>query len=198
MQMYPLAHLPLVITDRNDQAGLCVSFPTLSDLEVAVQNRNVALQHIASAYDLKTHSLLLRPTHTLADMTEFSICGLKDGWREAFDRVRTEFRKTLDLREYSRPEFQWFQDTFLHHFSFLYSKEAYDYENDRVDIEKLANDGEAFGGYDTLILWHQYPRLGVDKRTQRDFFRDYPGSLSGLADTISAAFLSHRKLQYLL
>lgn len=187
MQMYDLVHLPLVITDSKDQAGLAVTFPTLSDLEVAVQNRNVTLWHLTSDRDLKTHSLSLRPNHVLADMADFSICGLKEGWREAFDRTRSEFRKTLNLQEYLRPEFQWFQDTFLHHFSFLYSKEAYDYENNRVDIEKLTKDGEAFGGYDTLTLWHQYPRLGVDKRTQWDFFRDYPKGLCGLADTISAA-----------
>lgn len=187
MQMYAQAHLPLVLTDSDDRAGLAVSFPSLSDLEVAVQNRNAELWHLASDSDLKKHSLPLRPTHILADMAEFSICGLREGWREAFGRTRTAFRKSLDLRQYRRPEFEWFRDAFLHHFSFLYSKEAYDYENNRTDIEKLAKDGEDFGGYDTVTLWHQYPRLGVDMRTQWDFFRDYPGSLSGLADTIRTA-----------
>ena len=41
MQLHPHIHLPLVITDAMDENGFAVSFPTLSVVRAAVQNRNV-------------------------------------------------------------------------------------------------------------------------------------------------------------
>lgn len=194
MQLHPLIHLPLVVTDEDDGAGFAVSFPTLSSLEVAVQNRNVDLWKISSQEGLQNHSSLLRLTDCLSDIAEFQFCGLERGWREAFARVRHNFCRELDMREYERPELKWFSDTFLHHFTFLYSKEAYDYENGRPDIGRLLKDGEEFGGYDTLTLWHQYPRLGVDSRSQWDFFRDFPGSIPGIADAVRTAHEHNAKV----
>ena len=42
-----------------------------------------------------------------------------------------------------------------------------------------------FGGFDSLVLWHAYPRIGVDDRNQFDFYRDLPGGLSGLRAAIA-------------
>lgn len=187
VSLYSCAHLPLVITDPNDEAGFAVSFPTLSDLGPAVQNRNVELWNLSSMEELQNHSLILRPGRTLADMFEISICGLKHGWREAFARTRKAFREKLDLRQYERPELQWFHNTLLHHFTFLYTREAYDYKTQKPDIDRICQDGDEFGGYDTLTFWHQYPQLGVDERTQWDFFRDFPGGIKGLNAAVAAA-----------
>lgn len=64
----------------------------------------------------------------------------------------------------------------------MYSREIYDYENDMVDIDRLLDAGEDFGGYDAVCLWHQYPRLGIDERSQWDFFEDFPGGLNGIKE----------------
>lgn len=187
MRLHPLIHLPLVLTDREDRYGLSVSFPSESDLEVAVQNRNVDFRKIANETDLEQHACLLRLNEYLADIAEFSICGLTEGWREAFRRVRRDFCSTLDMREYEREDLAWFRNTFLHHFTFLYSKEVYDYDTGRIELDRLADTGMEFGGFDTAILWHQYPRLGVDQRLQWEFFRDFPDGVKGIASAVRRA-----------
>lgn len=184
---HSLFTFPYVLTDPNDRYGFSIAFPTLSDIAPAVQNRNVDLQKISSMEELKKHRMPLRLGRELSDTFELEISALEEGWREAFAQYRRQQRSRFDLCEYSRPDLQWMRHTVLHHFTYLYSKESWDEKNGQVAIDKLLEDGEKFGGYDTLTLWHQYPRLGVDSRTQWDFFDDFPGGREGLRSIVDSA-----------
>jgi iron(II)-dependent oxidoreductase len=88
----------------------------------------------------------------------------------------------LDRSIYDRPDLRWASRAFVCHFTFMYDRSFYDPTAGRFTPERFLAEGDReFGGYDAVVLWHAYPRIGIDERNQFDFYRDMPGGLPGLA-----------------
>jgi formylglycine-generating enzyme required for sulfatase activity len=82
---------------------------------------------------------------------------------------------------YRRPEFAWVPRCFCCYFLMLCDETFYDLRAGRFTIRAFLEEGRReFGGYDAMVLWHAYPRIGLDDRNQFDFYRDLPGGLAGL------------------
>jgi len=180
--------LPLGIVDAQGKHGFSVDFPTLNELWFPwAQNRNADFYRLSSQDELLHHRIRLRPNAVLADTFELHVHRLRDGWTELFEAWRERVRGCLDLGDYRREDLRWSRDALLHHFTYIYGKEAYDYDGKKLDVERIVKQGNEFGGYDSILIWHQYPRLGVDRRDQWDFFTDYPGGIAGLRETVDRA-----------
>ena len=103
------------------------------------------------------------------------------GWRAAFDLIRAFLRAQLDLAEYSREDLQWYNEQLVQHFTFLYGREILDLERNAFDVDRFLDEGERdFGGYDGFLIWGGYPRIGIDERTQWEFYDDMPGGRAAL------------------
>lgn len=101
--------------------------------------------------------------------------------RRQLDAWRKAIRDQLDLREYSDTARQWYQKAWHEALVFMYDKSFYDFSKGRYRIDEYLDEGEReFGGYDVLLLWQSYPRLGIDRRNQFDFYREMPGGIPGL------------------
>lgn len=128
----------------------------------------------------------LREIYPLVDIEEWK--KRSKNWRNKLEEMRLQIRKKFDSTEYEREDLKWYQSAFMEGVIFLYDKSVYDRENDCYRVEKLLEEAEReFGGYDFIILWHAYPRIGIDERNQFDFYRDMPGGLNGLRDFVSRA-----------
>ena len=100
-------------------------------------------------------------------------CDLSDpDLREEMETVRTELRRKFGPIE--RPEH--LQKCFVETMAFLYDRRLYDPATQTWRIAEFLDQGEReFGGYDQVIVWQSFPRLGVDERNQFDYYRDLPG-----------------------
>jgi formylglycine-generating enzyme required for sulfatase activity len=97
-------------------------------------------------------------------------------WRQ---RKRAELRYDDSL--YRRADLAWAAQSFACSFVMLCDEQFYSLEQARYLLSAWLDEGERdFGGYDSLVLWHAYPRIGVDDRNQFDMYRDMPGGLPGL------------------
>lgn len=152
------------------------------------QNRNCDLLHKTDEMALINDWNLIRLSNEpLADVIEIRFFALSNGWEEAFRQWKRRVRSEMNLEEYQRPDLQWYRQTLFQHFTFAYSSEVFNYEDGRFDLDRLLDQGVEFGGYDSVILWFQYPRLGVDERKQWEFNHDIPDGVPGLKRLAAAA-----------
>jgi hypothetical protein len=108
-----------------------------------------------------------------------------DSWRAELAAARQQMRQRLnyDGGLYRREEFAWVPSCYSCCFVMMCDQRFYDPVSRRYTIEAYLDEGRAeFGGYDAVVLWHAYPRIGFDDRNQFDFYRDMPGGLAGLRE----------------
>ncbi len=105
-------------------------------------------------------------------------------WRLELQKLVQKLRAELPdgwQQLYNRTDLQWSSGNFGCYFAFLYDEELYDRVKRRWNIaaflKRMRSD---FCGIDSVVLWHAYPRIGLDNRNQFDFYRDMPGGLTGL------------------
>ncbi|MFO1477108.1 MAG: formylglycine-generating enzyme family protein [Verrucomicrobiota bacterium] len=101
-------------------------------------------------------------------------------WRAG---IRAELKYDDSL--YRRPEFRWAAANYCCGCVMLWDEEFFDPQSGEFTVNAFLDTGEReFGGYDSIVLWHAYPRIGVDDRNQFDFYRDMPGGLGGLRGVV--------------
>lgn len=108
-------------------------------------------------------------------------------FRDALDQWREENKARLKYDDvlYRRPEFSWAASNYSCCFLMLCDERFYDWRNGHYTVDSFVEQGKRdFGGFDSVVLWHAYPRLGVDQRNQFDFYRDQPGGIAALRKAV--------------
>jgi formylglycine-generating enzyme required for sulfatase activity len=94
----------------------------------------------------------------------------------------------LDRSLYDREDLRWAAGMYTLHFSFMYDSSFYNVQTGEYTLDAFLDDGlREFGGYDAIMLWQAYPRLGVDERNQFDMMRDMPGGFDGIRELVHRA-----------
>jgi len=104
-------------------------------------------------------------------------------WRRQLKQWRAEARAKLryDDSYYRQEAFAWTASDFACCFLMMCDLMFYDPEAGTYQVDSLLEYGrKEFGGFDSVVLWHAYPRIGFDQRNQFDFYRDMPGGLAAL------------------
>lgn len=97
-------------------------------------------------------------------------------WRADF-KQKTKYNDSL----YDRTDFQWVSSAFNCYFLMMYDELFYNWKEGEYTVERFISESEkAFGRLDIVVLWHAYPRIGLDDRNQFDFYREMPGGTSEL------------------
>jgi formylglycine-generating enzyme required for sulfatase activity len=104
-------------------------------------------------------------------------------WRELGEATG----RPLDLSLYQRADLEWVTRNLVCGFVMINDREFLDAETASYRVEDLcAAAAREFGGYDSVVLWQAYPRLGADARNQFDVWRDLPGGMAGVRGAVDA------------
>ena len=104
-------------------------------------------------------------------------------FRQQLADWRTKKRAELNYSDalYRRPDFAWVPGSYACCFLMLNDERFCDAANGGYRVQEwLEASRRDFGGFDSVVLWHAYPRIGLDDRNQFDFYREQPGGLKGL------------------
>ncbi|MGA2914706.1 MAG: SUMF1/EgtB/PvdO family nonheme iron enzyme [Sedimentisphaerales bacterium] len=102
-------------------------------------------------------------------------------WLKQANAYRQKNRVVIEERK----DLAWMSSNFTCRMCMMFDSELLNPDTGEYLIDSLLADGEKeFGGYDSIILWHAYPRLGVDERNQFDTYRQMPGGLEGIKKAV--------------
>lgn len=108
-------------------------------------------------------------------------------WREALSRWKIKKQTQLNYSgsSYRSKPFKWVSSNFACCFVMMCDAAFYDYQRNEYTVNHLIDEGKRqYGGYDSVVLWHAYPRIGLDDRNQFDFYREMPHGLDGLKNVV--------------
>lgn len=114
--------------------------------------------------------------------------GLWNNWRKELSNKRKEIKAKIRYNDvlYTDTHYQWASKCYNIAMLMLFDKRFYDAKNGEYNVNALLQNGiDQFGGYDGVVLWHAYPRIGFDERNQFDFYRGFPGGLPGLRKIVN-------------
>ncbi len=110
-------------------------------------------------------------------------------FREELTAWREQARGDLNYNDalYRRRDFAWVPGNYACYFLLLSDERFYDRMSGSYRVaDWLEFVRHEFGGCDSVVLWHAYPRIGFDERNQFDFYREAPGGLAGLRQAVDA------------
>lgn len=169
---------PLVVSYPKIRAGVLLN-KEYSDWNWSFQNAEEALAFMQTTPLAPGKSLVL---------FRGVLKPFRGEWHAALDWWKAWVRSQLNLEYYRRAGHQQYRKQILGNFAMAFDHEFYDPVNHRYRLREFLEKGKReFGGYDFIIFWHGYPRLGVDSRDEWAMYHDLPGGIEGLRKLIQEA-----------
>jgi hypothetical protein len=117
-----------------------------------------------------------------------SLKPFQGSWHSAFSWWKNWIRSQLNLENYYRTGHQEYRTKVIGNFTMAFDHEFYDPVKNEYRLKDFLTRGKReFGGYDFILFWHGYPRLGLDPRDEWDMYDGLPGGISGLKKLVEDA-----------
>ncbi len=101
-------------------------------------------------------------------------------------RLEKKIRAGYSGSEYDRPGLKWTQRNLIQPQMMVEERFFYDPVAGRYTVDRYLDDlDQRYGGIDSVLIWHVYPNVGIDNRSQFDLLRDMPGGYPGLRQMVA-------------
>ena len=162
---------PAILSNNSGKTAIGIEFYDQFPWQA---NYNLGMHEAISSDNFEKYEAEVQLNQHLSDVVVMRLYTSSKGRNDIFNLWKENTRSRYDLRKYFRPQNMWIKKNYITHFTFAYGKEAFNYEKTKFNIKKIIKEGREFGGYDSLIFWHQYPRLGLDNTNQWNMYKYLP------------------------
>ena len=162
---------PAILSNNSGKTAIGIEFYDQFPWQA---NYNLGMHEAISSDNFQKYEAEVQLNQHLSDVVVMRLYTSSKGRNDIFNLWKANTRSRYDLRKYFRPQNMWIKKNYITHFTFAYGKEAFNYEKTKFNIKKIIKEGREFGGYDSLIFWHQYPRLGLDNTNQWNMYKYLP------------------------
>ena len=162
---------PAILSNNSGKTAIGIEFYDQFPWQA---NYNLGMHEAISSDNFEKYEAEVQLNQHLSDVVVMRLYTSSKGRNDIFNLWKANTRSRYDLRKYFKPQNMWIKKNYITHFTFAYGKETFDYEKTKFNIKKIIKEGREFGSYDSLIFWHQYPRLGLDHTNQWDMYKYLP------------------------
>ena len=162
---------PAILSNNSGKTAIGIEFYDQFPWQA---NYNLGMHEAISSDNFEKYEAEVQLNQHLSDVVVMRLYTSSKGRNDIFNLWKANTRSRYDLRKYFKPQNMWIKKNYITHFTFAYGKETFNYEKTKFNIKKIIKEGREFGGYDSLIFWHQYPRLGLDHTNQWDMYKYLP------------------------
>jgi hypothetical protein len=191
-------YISFLYTLRGREKGLTYKSENLIDsIKIETGNSWKAFQKKITVPLFNVDSFWIAPRFTIERVKENSIrrCFIRDISfeiphsdldKKIVSQKEDQVIKRFDTQIYDREDLSWMKRNFLMGFVFIWDLDFYDYRNRRYTVDHYCRKmNKEFGGFNSVLLWHSYPHIGVDKRNQYEIFDLMPGGIDSLIKVIN-------------
>jgi hypothetical protein len=162
---------PAILSNNSGKTAIGIEFYDQFPWQA---NYNLGMHEAISSDNFEKYEAEVQLNQNLSDVIVMRLYTSSKGRNDIFNLWKANTRSRYDLRKYFRPQNMWIKKNYITHFTFAYGKESFHYKKTKFNIKKIIKEGLEFGGYDSLIFWHQYPRLGLDNTNQWEMYKYLP------------------------
>ena len=103
------------------------------------------------------------------------------------DRINKYINQQAENNQFVIDEsLSWTDMNFVMGFIFIWDSKFYDAEKGEYLVDEYCNTMQReFGGIQSVVLWHSYPNIGIDKKNQFEMLRAMPGGIEGVKQVVN-------------
>jgi len=96
-------------------------------------------------------------------------------------RMEQRIRIGYDPARYEMPALKWAQSEFMQPQMMVHDRYFYDPLSHQYTVDRYLDDlTKRYGGIDAVLIWPEYPNMGIDDRNQLDMVKSMPGGVEGV------------------
>lgn len=184
------------LKNRGEEIGNPVRKTIATDIKIECSEGNTFFNKEMGVPSFDTAKFSVTPVIVIEglDSSRMYISGLKfsvpyTAVRQLrFNELAARFTtpsKVIDKHIYARPEMQWVKKNFITGFVYIWDNDFWDFAQGRYKVKEYCDMmKKEFGGLQSILLWQNYPNMGIDQTNQIEMFDKMPGGRTALAAVV--------------